>query len=147
VGKERLALKADTLTAIYESLSRENVGASTSPWSVTGINLPLSPQRLFNFTVGLCLVLRRLVAGFLLRRPWFEPRSGHVGFVMDKVLLEKNFSEYFDFPCQFSFHLLLRTYHISAATGTTDQLVADVPSEFSLTPSQESKKKIRLICA
>jgi hypothetical protein len=31
--------------------------------------------------------LRRLVAGFKLRRPGFEPESGHVGFVVDKVAL------------------------------------------------------------
>jgi hypothetical protein len=29
--------------------------------------------------------LRRLVAGFPPRRPRFEPGSGHVGFVVDKV--------------------------------------------------------------
>jgi hypothetical protein len=33
------------------------------------------------------LKLRRLVAGFPLRRPGFEPRSVCVGFVMDKVTL------------------------------------------------------------
>jgi hypothetical protein len=32
--------------------------------------------------------LRRLVAGFIPRRPGFESRSGHVGFVVDKVALE-----------------------------------------------------------
>jgi hypothetical protein len=30
---------------------------------------------------------RRLVAGFIPRRPGFEPRSGHVGFGVDKVVL------------------------------------------------------------
>jgi hypothetical protein len=34
----------------------------------------------------------------------FDPRSDHVGFVVDKVALGKVFSEYFGFPCQFSFH-------------------------------------------
>jgi hypothetical protein len=28
----------------------------------------------------------------------FEPRSGHVGFVVDKVALGQVFSEYFGFP-------------------------------------------------
>jgi hypothetical protein len=37
---------------------------------------------------------RRLVAGFPPLRPGFEPRSGHVGFVVDKVALEQVFSEY-----------------------------------------------------
>jgi hypothetical protein len=31
--------------------------------------------------------LKRLVAGFLSRRPGFEPGSDQVGFVMDKVAL------------------------------------------------------------
>jgi hypothetical protein len=36
--------------------------------------------------------------------PGFEPKSGHVGFVVDKVALGQVFSEYFSFPCQSSFH-------------------------------------------
>jgi hypothetical protein len=51
------------------------------------------------------------------------------------------FSEYFGFPCQFSFHKLLRIHHHQpSAAGTIDQLVADVPSRLSLTPPQENKK-------
>jgi hypothetical protein len=34
---------------------------------------------------------------FPLRRPGFEPGSGQVGFVVDKVALGKDFSEYFGF--------------------------------------------------
>jgi hypothetical protein len=34
----------------------------------------------------------------------FDPRSDHVGFVVDKVALRQVSSEYFGFPCQFSFH-------------------------------------------
>jgi hypothetical protein len=30
-----------------------------------------------------------------------------VGFVVDKVALGQIFSEYFDFPCQYSFHQIL----------------------------------------
>jgi hypothetical protein len=52
--------------------------------------------------------LRRLVAGFPPRRPGFQPRSGHVGFLVDKVELRQVFSDYFGFPCQFSFHQHLR---------------------------------------
>jgi hypothetical protein len=33
-----------------------------------------------------------------------SPRSGHVGFVVDKVALGRVFSQYFGFPYQFSFH-------------------------------------------
>jgi hypothetical protein len=33
-----------------------------------------------------------------------KPRSGHMGFVVDKVALGQVFSEYCGFPCQFEFH-------------------------------------------
>jgi hypothetical protein len=79
--------------------------------------------------------LRRLVIGF-------DPKSGHVGFVMDKVVLEQIFSEYFGFSRQFSFHKLLHTRHLSSGAGTIGQLLAHVPSELSLTPSQETKKNL-----
>jgi hypothetical protein len=89
--------------------------------------------------------LRRLVAGFPPRRPGFETGSGHVEFVVDKVAVEQVFSEYFGFPCQFSFHRLLHTHHLSSGAGTIGQLVADVPSGLSLTPTQETKKKKNFI--
>jgi hypothetical protein len=38
--------------------------------------------------------LRWLVACFLLRRPRFDPTSGHVGFVVDNVAFKNVFSEY-----------------------------------------------------
>jgi hypothetical protein len=72
--------------------------------------------------------LRRLVRDFPPRRPGFNPRSGHMGSVVDKVALGQVFSEYFGFPCQFSFNQLLNTHH----------LVTDVPSGLSLTPPQEA---------
>jgi predicted glycosyl hydrolase (DUF1957 family) len=37
-------------------------------------------------------------------------RSGHVGFVVDKVALGQVFSEYFGFPCQ-SFHRFLHPHN------------------------------------
>jgi hypothetical protein len=41
-----------------------------------------------------------------------------VGFVVDKVALGQVFSEYFGFPCQFIFHLLLHTHHhLSCGVG------------------------------
>jgi hypothetical protein len=43
--------------------------------------------------------LKQLVAGFPPRRPEFDPGSGQVGFVVDKVALGQVFSEYFGFPC------------------------------------------------
>jgi hypothetical protein len=56
------------------------------------------------------------------------------GLMIDKVAVGQGFSEYFGFPCQFSFHQLLRT-HLSSGAGTTGQMVADIPSGLSLTQS------------
>jgi hypothetical protein len=81
----------------------------------------------------------RGASAFPSRRPEFEPRSNHVGSV---VTLGHVFSEYFGFPCQFSFRRLLHIHHhISSGTGTKGQLVADVPSGLSLTSPQETLKK------
>jgi hypothetical protein len=52
--------------------------------------------------------------------------------MVEKVALGQVFSEYFDFPCQFSFHRLLHT-HLSSGIGTMGQTVADVLSGLSLT--------------
>jgi hypothetical protein len=54
--------------------------------------------------------LKRLVAGFPPRRPGFNPGSGQVGFVVDKVALGQVFSEYFGFPCH-SFHQILHPHN------------------------------------
>jgi hypothetical protein len=83
----------------------------------------------------------RLVAGFPPRRPGFDLSSGHVGFVVDKVTLGQVLSEYFDFPCQFSFHRLLHT-HLSSEAGTVGQIVGNVPSGLSLTSPQQTKRKL-----
>jgi hypothetical protein len=96
---------------------------------------PFYPNGRFHLPTASAIALA-LVAGFPTRRP----RSGHVEFVVDKVALGQVFSEYFGFPCQFTFHRLLHTHHLSAGAGTTGQVVADVPSRLSLTPPQESKK-------
>jgi hypothetical protein len=37
----------------------------------------------------------------ILRQPGFDPRSGNMGFVVDKVALGQFLSEYCGFPCQF----------------------------------------------
>jgi hypothetical protein len=64
-----------------------------------------------------------------------------VGFVVDKVALGQVFSDYFGLPCQFSFHRQLHTHHhLSSGAGTTGQLLAEVTSEFGLTPPHEIKK-------
>jgi hypothetical protein len=71
-------------------------------------------------------------SGFPSGRLGLEPRSGNVGFVVDKVALKQVFSEYFGFPCQFSFHRMLQIHHhLSSGAGTIGQLVADVPSGLS----------------
>jgi hypothetical protein len=88
--------------------------------------------------------LRRLVVCFTSLRPGFEPRADRIWFVVDEVALGQVFSEYFDFLCQFSFHQLLHTHHLSSGAGTIGQSVADVPSGLSLTPRQETKKKLLL---
>jgi hypothetical protein len=75
----------------------------------------------------------QLAAGFPLRLPGFDPRSGHVGFVVDKVALGQVSSKYFGFRGQFSFHQTPHTHLLSGA-GTIGQLEADVPSGLSLTP-------------
>jgi hypothetical protein len=55
-----------------------------------------------------------------------------VGFVVDQVALRQVFSEYFGFPCQFSFHYILHA-HLSSPSGagTIDPQVADVPNGLS----------------
>jgi hypothetical protein len=40
-----------------------------------------------------------------------------VGFVVDKVALGQDFSEYFGFPCQSSFQQLLHNHHYLSFGG------------------------------
>jgi hypothetical protein len=54
--------------------------------------------------------LRRLDADFPPRRPGFHSKSGHVAFLMEKVLLQWTFSEYLRFPYQFSSLQLLHIH-------------------------------------
>jgi hypothetical protein len=84
--------------------------------------------------------LRRLVVGFPPRWPGFEPRSGHVGFVVDKVALGRVFREYFCFPCQYSFHRLLHIHHLSFGAGTIGQIVTEVPSGLGFTPPHQGQQ-------
>jgi hypothetical protein len=65
-----------------------------------------------------------------------QSQSRHLGFVVDKVALGQVSSEYFSIPCQFSFHRLHDIqHHPSTGAGTVGKIVADIPSELSLTPS------------
>jgi hypothetical protein len=57
----------------------------------------------------LCIILGRAIAQAVSswlprRRPGFDPGSGQVGFVVDKVVLEQVLSEHFGFSCLLSFH-------------------------------------------
>jgi hypothetical protein len=85
----------------------------------------------------------QLFSGFPPRRPGFKPRSGHVGFVVDKVALGQVFSEYFGFACQFSFHQLFHIqHHLSSGVCTVGQLVAHVPSGLNLTPPHPKRNHL-----
>jgi hypothetical protein len=92
---------------------------------------PLRTELVTNFYCIVCLTLmkeavpelRRLMAVFQQGQHGFQPRSGHVWFVVDVVALGQVFSEYFGFPCQFSFHRLLHTHHHpSSGAGTVGQM-------------------------
>jgi hypothetical protein len=72
------------------------------------------------------------------RLPGFDPRSSHLGFVVDKMALWKSSSEYFRFSCQVSFHQMLHI-HLSSGAGTISQLVTDVPIGLGLTLLHEKK--------
>jgi hypothetical protein len=50
------------------------------------------------------------LAGFPQRPSGFDPRSGSVGFVVDKLALGKVLSVYFGFPCQLSLHQMLYSH-------------------------------------
>jgi hypothetical protein len=74
-------------------------------------------------------------------RPGSSPGQVMLDFCLTKWNCGQVFSEYFGFPCQFSFHRLLHTYHdLSSEAGAICQLVAEVPSELSLTPHKKLKK-------
>jgi hypothetical protein len=73
--------------------------------------------------------------------PGFDPGSGHVGFVVDKVALGHVFSVYFGFPCQSSFHRLLHNhYHLSSGAGTIGQHWPTYQVD-SVSPHPEKLKK------
>jgi hypothetical protein len=97
-------------------------------------NTHAASRRIFTYshkTVG-----RAIAPAVSRRQPGFVASSGHVAFVVDKVV----FSEYLGFPWQFSLHRLFDTrHHLSSGAGTIGPIVADVPSGRSLTQPQETK--------
>jgi hypothetical protein len=77
-----------------------------------------------------------LVTIFLLQWPGFDSTAGHVGFVVNKLALQKVFFEDFSLPCQFSFYQMFHT-HIPSGTGTVGQLMTYISSVLSLIPPHE----------
>lgn len=54
------------------------------------------------YTLLAVLQLRRLIYGFPMPRPWFEPGSDHEGFMVNKAALGQDSSEYFVSPASCS---------------------------------------------
>jgi hypothetical protein len=82
------------------------------------------PEQLSNMSQ-----LRQLGAALSLRQLRFDPGSGHLEFVVNKMALRQVISEYFSFLCQFSLHLLLHTHnHLSSAAGIIGQIMSGIPS-------------------
>jgi hypothetical protein len=77
--------------------------------------------------------LKQLVAGFPPLQPRFDPGSGQVGFVVDKVALGQVVSKNFVFPYHSSFHQILH-HHNHLEQATIGQSVAAMPSGRSWTP-------------
>jgi hypothetical protein len=86
--------------------------------------------------------LRRLVSDFPPQLPGFDLRSGHVGFVIDKVALGQVFFEYLGFSCR----LIPPTVPLivmPSGVGTVGQTVADIRSGPSPTSSPNKKVKVK----
>jgi hypothetical protein len=68
--------------------------------------------------------------------------------MVDKVALRQVFSEYFSFLCQFSFHRLLQTHHLSSGAGTIGQIVPTYQvGSVSLHPKKLKKTTLHIrIC-
>jgi hypothetical protein len=102
---------------------------------LTGINSQLIER--INLPRTLCrAMLKWLVTGFPPHPPGFTVTSDHVEFVVYTMELGQVFSEYFDFPRQFSFHRLFHNDEPFTA-GKMDLLVTDAPSGLSHTPHHE----------
>jgi hypothetical protein len=80
----------------------------------------LSNGTLYDRSISRAIAQAVSLCQFPPRQPWFERRSGHVGFMVDKVALGQVFSEYFGFPCRFSFHQLLHIHILSSALYSLD---------------------------
>jgi hypothetical protein len=79
------------------------------------------------------------VDGFSQRRAAFDPKPGHMGFMVHKMALRHIFSEYFGFSYQSLNRMLHSDYHPSSGVGTTGHTVDDVTSGLSPIPLQEKE--------
>jgi hypothetical protein len=79
--------------------------------------------------------LKRLVAGFPPQRPGFDPISGYVDFVLDRVVLGQVFSK-------FTLKILIPPTVPYSSDVILGQIVADVPSGPSLTLPPGGKKPL-----
>jgi hypothetical protein len=76
-------------------------------------------KKKLNFPLGASVsttnfkAILRLFSGLPAQWAVFDPKLGHVGFVVDRVALVQIFSEYFGLLCRNSFHQLqlLHTHH------------------------------------
>jgi hypothetical protein len=92
------------------------------PWRRMGVSIGIPSFLMLALSGGEAVpYLKRLVAGFSPRWPGFDPRSGYVGFVVDKVAFGQVFSKYFGFPCQSFQQLLHNHHHRSSGAGTIGQ--------------------------
>jgi hypothetical protein len=73
-------------------------------------------------TIRIVPQFRRLVAGFPLRRTGFDPKSRHMGFMVDKMALGQVFSQYFSFPSQFLLNQMFLHSQLSFGAGTIGQI-------------------------
>jgi hypothetical protein len=72
-------------------------------------------RTIFNFLYYLILLTYSGPLVHLLHGRCFEPRSGHVGFMADKMTPGRVFSEYFGLPCEWPFEELLRLLQSDAS--------------------------------
>jgi hypothetical protein len=122
----------------WDSAFKQHNNVSTfccCPCQIQGMCLKLCSSSVFLWLEGTVSKLRRLFAGFSLRRPGFDPRSSHVGFVVDKVEMEQVSFEYFGLSRQFSPHQIFHI-HLTSGADTGGQLLADVPSSVSPHPTK-----------
>jgi hypothetical protein len=83
--------------------------------------------------------MRRLVAGFPPRRPGFEPWSGHMGFVVDKVALAQLLFRVVLFPMPALIPPVAPYSSSIIRVWYNGPVAAAVPNGLSLTPPQETK--------